>query len=180
MSRIAKEPVELPKGVEFSMSGTTVTLKGSKGSLSMDLNSEVELSQDENKLQVQARSGSRFSVAMSGTTRALLANMVHGVTQGYERSLEIFGVGYKAEVRGRTLNLVLGYTHPINVDLPDGVDAEVDKSQTRVTIKGNDKQKVGQIAATVRGYKPCEPYKGKGVKYTDEIIRRKVGKAGAK
>ena len=175
MSRIAKEPVELPKGVEFSVSGTTVTLKGSKGSLSMDLNSEVEVSQDDNMLQVKARSGSRFSVAMSGTTRALLANMAQGVTEGFEKKLELVGVGYRASMQGNKLNLTLGFSHPVSYAIPEGVTVET-PSQTEVIIKGTDKQQVGQVAAEIRHFRPPEPYKGKGVRYAGEHIVMKEAK----
>ena len=175
MSRIAKEPVELPKGVEFSQSGTTVTLKGSKGSLSMDLNSEVELAQEDNKLQVKARSGSRFAVAVSGTTRALLANMVHGVTEGFEKKLELVGVGYRAQAQGSKLNLTLGFSHPVVYTVPEGVSVET-PSQTEVVIKGTDKQKVGQVAAEIRHFRPPEPYKGKGVRYAGERVVMKEAK----
>jgi len=175
MSRIAKEPVELPKGVEFSVSGTTVTLKGGKGSLSMDLNSEVEVSQDDNMLQVKARSGSRFSVAMSGTTRALLANMAQGVTEGFEKKLELVGVGYRASMQGNKLNMTLGFSHPISYAIPEGVTVET-PSQTEVIIKGTDKQQVGQVAAEIRHFRPPEPYKGKGVRYAGERIVMKEAK----
>ena len=175
MSRIAKEPVELPKGVEFNLSGTTVTLKGSKGSLSMDLNSEIELSQEDNKLQVKPRSGSRFAIAMSGTTRALLANMAHGVTEGFEKKLELVGVGYRASMQGSKLNLTLGFSHPVNYAIPEGVTVET-PSQTEVIIKGSDKQKVGQVAAEIRHFRPPEPYKGKGVRYAGERIVMKEAK----
>ncbi len=175
MSRIAKEPVELPKGVEFSVSGTTVTLKGGKGSLSMDLNSEVEVSQDDNMLQVKARSGSRFSVAMSGTTRALLANMAQGVTEGFEKKLELVGVGYRASMQGNKLNLTLGFSHPVSYAIPEGVTVET-PSQTEVIIKGTDKQQVGQVAAEIRHFRPPEPYKGKGVRYAGEHIVMKEAK----
>jgi len=175
MSRIAKEPVELPKGVEFSVSGTTVTLKGGKGSLSMDLNSEVEVSQDDNMLQVKARSGSRFSVAMSGTTRALLANMAQGVTEGFEKKLELVGVGYRASMQGNKLNLTLGFSHPVSYAIPEGVTVET-PSQTEVIIKGTDKQQVGQVAAEIRHFRPPEPYKGKGVQYGGEHIVMKEAK----
>ena len=175
MSRIAKEPVELPKGVEFNLSGTTVTLKGSKGSLSMDLHSEIELSQEDNVLQVKARSGSRFAVAMSGTTRALLANMAHGVTEGFEKKLELVGVGYRASMQGNKLNLTLGFSHPVNYAIPEGVTVET-PSQTEVIIKGSDKQKVGQVAAEIRHFRPPEPYKGKGVRYAGERIVLKEAK----
>jgi large subunit ribosomal protein L6 len=175
MSRIAKEPVELPKGVEFNLSGTTVTLKGSKGSLSMDLNSEIELSQEDNKLQVKARSGSRFAIAMSGTTRALLANMAKGVTEGFEKKLELVGVGYRASMQGNKLNLTLGFSHPVNYAIPEGVTVET-PSQTEVIIKGADKQQVGQVAAEIRHFRPPEPYKGKGVRYAGERIVMKEAK----
>ena len=175
MSRIAKEPVELPKGVEYSLSGTTVTLKGSKGSLSMDLNSEVELAHDDDKLAVKARSGSRFASAISGTTRALLANMVHGVSEGFEKKLELVGVGYRAKAQGSKLNLTLGFSHPVEYQVPEGVSVET-PSQTEVVVKGIDKQKVGQVAAEIRHFRPPEPYKGKGVRYAGEHIVRKEAK----
>jgi len=175
MSRIAKEPVELPQGVEFSQSGTTVTLKGSKGSLSLDLNSEVELEQEGNSLQVKARSGSRFANAVSGTTRALLANMVRGVTEGFEKKLELVGVGYRAQAQGGKLNLTLGFSHPVVYTVPEGVTVET-PSQTEVVIKGIDKQKVGQVAAEIRHFRPPEPYKGKGVRYAGERVVMKEAK----
>ena len=175
MSRIAKEPVELPKGVEFSLSGTTVTLKGSKGSLSMDLNSEVELVQGDDNLTVKTRSGSRFAGAISGTTRALLANMVQGVTAGFEKKLELVGVGYRAQAQGNKLNLTLGFSHPVEYQVPEGVSVET-PSQTEVVVKGIDKQKVGQVAAEIRHFRPPEPYKGKGVRYAGERIVMKEAK----
>ena len=175
MSRIAKEPVELPKGVEFKQDGNVVTVKGGKGSLSLELNSEVQLSQEENTLLVAARSGSRFAAAMSGTTRALLANMVHGVSEGFVRKLELVGVGYRAQAQGNKLNLTLGFSHPVVYDVPEGVTVET-PSQTEVLVAGSDKQKVGQVASEIRRFRPPEPYKGKGVKYADEYIFRKEGK----
>jgi large subunit ribosomal protein L6 len=175
MSRIAKEPVEIPQGVEFSLSGTTVTLKGSKGSLSMDLNSEVELSQDESMLTVKARSGSRFSIAISGTTRALLANMVQGVSTGFEKKLELVGVGYRAQAQGSKLNLTLGFSHPVVYEVPEGVSVET-PSQTEVVVRGADKQRVGQVAAEIRHFRPPEPYKGKGVRYAGERVVMKEAK----
>jgi large subunit ribosomal protein L6 len=175
MSRVAKEPVELPKGVEFNLSGTTVTVKGSKGTLSMELNSEVELKQEDNILTVGPRSGSRFSTAISGTTRALLANMVQGVNEGFEKKLELVGVGYRAQAQGNKLNLTLGFSHPVVYEVPDGISVET-PSQTEVLIKGADKQKVGQVAAEIRRYRPPEPYKGKGVRYSDERVILKEAK----
>jgi len=175
MSRIAKEPVVLPQGVEFKQEGTVVTINGSKGSLSLELNSEVELSQDEATLTLAPRSGSRFSTAIAGTTRALLANMVQGVTDGFERKLQLVGVGYRAKAQGSTLNLTLGFSHPVVYDVPEGVSVET-PSQTEVVIKGTDKQKVGQVAAEIRGFRPPEPYKGKGVRYADERVSIKEAK----
>lgn len=175
MSRIAKEHVELPKGVEFSQSGLTVTLKGPKGALSMDLNTEVELVHDENALQVKARTGSRFSIAISGTTRALLANMLRGVCEGFEKKLELVGVGYRAQAQGNKLNLTLGFSHPVVYEVPAGITVET-PSQTEVVIRGNDKQRVGQVAAEIRRFRPPEPYKGKGVRYAGEHVVMKEAK----
>ena len=175
MSRIAKEPVEILKGVEFSLAGMTVTIKGPKGTLSLDLHSEVELSQDDNMLSVKARSGSRFSTAMAGTTRALLANMVTGVTEGFEKKLELVGVGYRAQAQGKKLNLTLGFSHPVVFDVPEGVTVET-PSQTEVIIKGSDKQQVGGVAADIRRFRPPEPYKGKGVRYAGEHVVMKEAK----
>jgi len=175
MSRIAKEPVQLPSGVEFQQSGNVVTIKGSKGALSMELNTEVQLGQDDGALQVSPRSGSKFSNAMSGTTRALLANMVIGVVDGFERKLELVGVGYRAQAQGSKLNLTLGFSHPVVYEVPAGISIET-PSQTEVVIKGTDKQKVGQVAAEIRRFRPPEPYKGKGVRYADERVVLKEAK----
>ncbi len=175
MSRIAKEPVELPQGVEFKQEGNVVTIKGGKGSLSLELNNEVELSQNDNVLQIAPRSGSRFSTAISGTMRALLANMVTGVTEGYERKLELVGVGYRAQAQGKKLNLTLGFSHPVLHEVPEGVTVET-PSQTEIVIKGADKQQVGQVAAEIRRYRPPEPYKGKGVRYANERVVLKEAK----
>lgn len=175
MSRVAKIPVELPQGVDFNLSGTTVTLKGSKGVLYMELNPEVELANEDGKLSVTARSGSRFSSAMSGTTRALLANMVRGVTDGFEKKLELRGVGYRAALQGNKLNLTLGFSHPVSYDVPEDISIET-PSQTEVIIKGIDKQRVGQVAAEIRRFRPPEPYKGKGVRYADERVVLKEAK----
>lgn len=175
MSRIAKYPVELPKGVEFSQSGTTVTVKGSKGSLSMELNSEVELVKEGDAIVSKPRSGSRFAGAMSGTVRALLANMAHGVSEGFEKKLELVGVGYRAQAQGKKLNLTLGFSHPVEYAVPEGITVET-PSQTEVLIKGADKQQVGQVAAEIRRFRPPEPYKGKGVRYADERVVMKEAK----
>ena len=175
MSRIAKVPVELPQGVEFKHEGNVVTLKGGKGSLSLELNNEVELSENDNSLQVAPRSGSRFSTAMAGTTRALLANMATGVTEGFERKLELVGVGYRAQAQGSKLNLTLGFSHPVVHEVPEGITVET-PSQTEILVKGTDKQKVGQVAAEIRNYRPPEPYKGKGVRYAGERVVMKEAK----
>ena len=175
MSRIAKQPVTLPKGVDYTRSGRTVSMKGAKGTLSMDLNAEVEVSEEDGVLQVTNRSGSKFSRAMSGTTRALLANMAEGVLNGYERKLELVGVGYRAQAQGDTLNLTLGFSHPVSHKMPAGV-AVATPSQTEVILTGVDKQVVGQVAAEIRAYRPPEPYKGKGVRYSGERVVRKEAK----
>ncbi|MEL6870734.1 MAG: 50S ribosomal protein L6 [Pseudomonadota bacterium] len=175
MSRIAKQPVTLPKGVELTRSGSTISMKGSKGNLSMDLHSEVELAEEDGSWQVSARSGSRFAKAMSGTTRSLLANMAKGVSEGWERKLTLVGVGYRAAAQGDKLNLTLGFSHPVVHQMPAGVKVET-PSQTEIVLSGVDKQAIGQVAAEIRAYRPPEPYKGKGVRYSDERVVRKEAK----
>jgi large subunit ribosomal protein L6 len=175
MSRIAKVPVELPKGVEFMQDGNVITLKGGKGTLSLEVNNEVELTREDNFIQVAARSGSRFASAMSGTMRSLIANMAHGVSEGFERKLELVGVGYRAQAQGGKLNLTLGFSHPVVYAVPEGVSVET-PSQTEIVIKGADKQQVGQVAAEIRRYRPPEPYKGKGVRYANERVVIKEAK----
>jgi large subunit ribosomal protein L6 len=175
MSRIAKAPVELPQGTEFKQEGNVVTIKGSKGALSLELNSEVELKEEDGALKVAPRSGSRFAMAVTGTTRSLLANMVVGVNEGFERKLELVGVGYRAQAQGSKLNLTLGFSHPVVYEMPEGVSVET-PSQTEIVLKGSDKQKVGQAAAEIRRFRPPEPYKGKGVRYADERVQLKEAK----
>jgi len=175
MSRIAKEPITLPQGVECTRDGDVVTMKGSKGALTLQLNSEVELKQEDGVLQVVPRSGSRFATAVAGTMRALLANMVRGVTEGFERKLELVGVGYRAQAQGGKLNLTLGFSHPVVYEVPQGVNVET-PSQTEVVVTGSDKQQVGQVAAEIRRFRPPEPYKGKGVRYADERVVIKEAK----
>jgi len=175
MSRIASKPVSLPSGVELKQSGGGVSVKGPKGELNLELNQEVILSLDEGQASVQARSGSHFAHAMAGTTRSLLNNMVVGVTDGFERKLELVGVGYRAKAQGNKLNLNLGFSHPVAYEVPEGVSIET-PSQTEVVVKGIDKQKVGQVAAEIRRYRPPEPYKGKGVRYSDERVVLKEAK----
>ena len=175
MSRIAKEPVNIPKDIEFNMSGLTLTLKGAKGSLSMDLNPEVNVEENDSILSFAPKSGSKFSLAISGTTRALVANMVHGVSQGFEKKLELVGVGYRAQAQGKKLNLTLGFSHPVVYEVPEGVTIET-PSHTEILVKGIDKQSVGQVAAEIRHFRPPEPYKGKGVRYADEHVVMKEAK----
>ena len=175
MSRVAKEPVEIPQGVEFQHAGMTVTVKGANGTLSMELNSEVVLDQEDGNVTVKPRSGSRFATAIAGTTRALIANMVQGVTQGFEKKLELHGVGYRAQSQGKKLNLTLGFSPPVDFEVPDGITIET-PSQTEIVVKGNDKQLVGQVAAEIRRFRPPEPYKGKGVRYADERVVLKEAK----
>ncbi|MEL7023008.1 MAG: 50S ribosomal protein L6 [Pseudomonadota bacterium] len=175
MSRIAKQPITLPKGVELQRSGQNISLKGSKDNLSFALNSEVDIEDDNGTLTVKARSGSRFARAMAGTTRAILSNMAHGVSEGWEKKLTLVGVGYRAQAQGTNLNLTLGFSHPVVHKMPEGVTVET-PSQTEIVLKGADKQVVGQVAAEIRAYRPPEPYKGKGVRYSDEHVVRKEAK----
>ena len=175
MSRIAKLPLPLPKGVEFNQSSDVLKVKGPKGELSMIVNSEVEITVAEGIANVKPRSGSRFAGAMAGTSRALLNNMVIGVTGGFERKLTLVGVGYRAKMQGKKLDLTLGFSHPVAYEVPEGIVIET-PSQTEIIIKGIDKQKVGQVAAEIRRYRPPEPYKGKGVRYADEKVILKDAK----
>lgn len=174
MSRIAKSPIELPQGVSASIAPTEVTIKGAKGSLSLPLSEGVSVVQSEKKLEIKY-SGPDVTRTRAGATRAHLANMVRGVTRGYEKKLELVGVGFRAQVQGKTLNLTLGFSHPVNLPIPDGISIET-PSATEIMVKGIDRQKVGQIAAEIRAVRPPEPYKGKGVRYAGEQITLKEGK----
>jgi large subunit ribosomal protein L6 len=169
MSRIAKVPVSLVKGVEASVAAGAITVKGPLGTLTRAVTANVKVTIDDGKVSFVASDASREAKAMSGTLRALVAGMVHGVSKGFERKLNLVGVGYRAQAQGDKLNLSLGFSHPIVHQMPAGVKAET-PTQTEIVIKGADKQKVGQVAAEVRGYKPPEPYKGKGVRYSDEVV----------
>jgi large subunit ribosomal protein L6 len=175
MSRVAKMPVVLVKGVDFSQSGNTVTLKGPKGSLSLDLQADISVAQEGQELLIKTASDDRQLIAMAGTTRALLANMVIGVGEGFERKLQLVGVGYRAAAQGNVLNLTLGFSHPVNYAIPEGITIET-PTQTEIMVRGNDKQRVGQVAADIRAYRPPEPYKGKGVRYADERVVIKEAK----
>jgi large subunit ribosomal protein L6 len=175
MSRIANSPVRLPSGVEVTLKGREVSARGKNGSLSMTIHQSVEVVQEDGVLRCSARDKAQKSIAMAGTMRALLNNLVDGVTTGFEKRLQLNGVGYRAKAAGNTLNLTLGFSHPIDYTLPEGVSAET-PSQTEIVLKSANKQLLGQVAAEVRGFRPPEPYKGKGVRYTDEFVRRKEAK----
>ena len=175
MSRVGKKPVELAKDVTAEVQGQSVTIKGKKGSLTLETNPEVEVTVEGNLVKVTARSNSNFANAMSGTTRAHLANMVAGVTKGFEKKLELVGVGYRAAVQGKKLNLTLGFSHPVEYPIPTGITIET-PSQNEIIIKGMDRQQVGQVAADIRDYRSPEPYKGKGVRYANERIELKEAK----
>jgi large subunit ribosomal protein L6 len=174
MSRIAKAPVELPSGVTATIAAEAVTIKGAKGSLSLPLVTGVSVAQTEQKLQVSF-ADPNLSRTSAGATRAHLANMVRGVTKGYEKKLELVGVGFRAQLQGKTLNLTLGFSHPVIFPIPEGISIET-PTLTEIIIKGIDRQKVGQVAAEIRAVRPPEPYKGKGVRYAGEQITLKEGK----
>lgn len=178
MSRIGKKPIAIPSGVKVALSGTTISVQGPKGNLSRVLTDQVNVAVEGEQVLVQA-SANDGGTALQGLTRTLVANMVEGVTKGFERVLEINGVGYRADLKGDVLNLALGYSHPIEYPLPAGISAEVEK-QTKITVKGIDKELVGATAAKIRSFREPEPYKGKGIKYADERIVRKAGKTGKK
>ncbi|QJD71528.1 50S ribosomal protein L6 [Marinobacterium sp. LSUCC0821] len=175
MSRIAKAPVTVPAGVEISISGQSLTAKGKNGQLTHEIHPSVTVEQAEGALQFAARDGAKQSVALAGTTRSLVNNMVTGVNEGFKKELTLVGVGYRASVAGSTLNLNLGFSHPIEYALPEGIKAEV-PNVTTVVLTGADKQVLGQVAAEIRGFRPPEPYKGKGVRYSTEYVRRKEAK----
>ncbi|HEB82162.1 MAG TPA: 50S ribosomal protein L6 [Gammaproteobacteria bacterium] len=175
MSRIAKKPVEIASGVDINISGQTITAKGKQGTLSMDLHETVSIKQDDNTLVFAPNDDSKASMAMTGTMRSLVDNMVRGVSEGFTRQLQLIGVGYRAQVQGNVLDLSLGFSHPVKYAIPEGITIET-PSQTEINVKGADKQKVGQVCAEIRAYRPPEPYKGKGVRYADERVIRKEAK----
>ena len=173
MSRIAKNPISVPKGVEVALEGRSVRVTGPNGNLDLTLYPNLEIHHEDDTLRVEfSRDIDR---AMAGTTRSLLGNMITGVTEGFQKSLTIVGVGYRAQAEGPKLNLSLGFSHPVVYKVPDDVSVET-PSQTEVLVKGADKQKVGQVAAEIRSFRPPEPYKGKGIRYSDEYVRRKQAK----
>ena len=175
MSRIAKAPIELPSGVDVNIAGQDVTVTGKNGTLSISLNDVVAVNQTENVLTFEPREGASDGWAQAGTARAIVNNMVIGVGSGFEKNLTLIGVGYRAQVQGSAIDLTLGFSHPVVYNLPQGVTAET-PSQTEIVLKSADKQLLGQVAAEIRAYRPPEPYKGKGVRYSDEYVRRKEAK----
>ncbi|HEY5601590.1 MAG TPA: 50S ribosomal protein L6 [Gammaproteobacteria bacterium] len=175
MSRVAKNPIAVPAGVEVSIASGTISIKGAKGVLTQRIAEAVEVSKQDGTLTFSMRDGYANASALAGTTRALVNNMVNGVCRGFEKRLQLVGVGYRAQAQGKVLNLTLGFSHPVNFAVPEGVTIET-PSQTEIVIKGVDRQKVGQVAANIRSIRPPEPYKGKGVRYSDEQIIRKEAK----
>ena len=175
MSRVAKAPIPVAKGIDIKISGQNVTVKGGKGSMSLDVHADVMVEQDGSELRVKPAAENSAAWAMAGTMRALLNNMVVGVSEGFQRKLQLVGVGYRAQGKGKVLNLSLGFSHPIDYAVPEGITIDT-PSQTEIIVSGCDKQKVGQVAAEIRGYRPPEPYKGKGVRYADENVLRKEAK----
>ena len=179
MSRVGKKPIAIPEKVDVSYKDRLITVKGSKGTLSRTIHDDVDLKLEANQIQVEIRDQDRKTRALQGLTRSLVNNMVTGVSSGFERVLEINGIGYRAEVKGQSLVLNLGFSNPVNFDLPDGVSASVDRN-TIIKLTAIDKEKLGQTAASIRKLRPPEPYKGKGIKYAEERIIRKAGKTGTK
>ena len=179
MSRIAKSPINIPAGIEVAITGNAVKVKGKLGEQNIDLHSYVTIENAENELVFSitetGKKTEKLAWAQSGTARALVANMIKGVSEGWEKKLTLIGVGYRAKAQGKVLNLTLGFSHPVNYDLPEGVSVET-PSQTEIILRGMDKQVIGQVAADIRAFRPPEPYKGKGVRYTDEYVARKEAK----
>jgi len=178
MSRVGRLPIEVPAGVDIEVKGTSVRVKGPKGELSHTFPAVIEITLEDGVLEVKRLSEEKFHRSMHGTARAVINNMVEGVTKGFEKILEIHGVGYRAEMKGNDIEFSLGYSHPIIVQPPEGITFEVLDRNNVVKVAGYDKQVVGQVAAEIRGLRPVEPYKGKGIRYSGEYVRRKAGKAG--
>jgi len=181
MSRIGKQPVKVPNDVKLSITDNTLNIEGPKGKLSQVFHPDivVEYKQQDKQILVKRPSDDKYHKALHGLTRSLIANMISGVTKGYSKNLEIVGLGYNAKVQGKDLVLLLGYTHPVHLEIPKGIKVDVTNptNPAKLTVSGPDKQMVGQFSAVIRGMKPPEPYKGMGIKYADEVIRRKAGKA---
>lgn len=177
MSRVGKKPIEIPAGVTVTLNNSTVTVKGPKGELTRSFNPDIEIKIEENLVTITRPSDIKEHRALHGTTRALIANMVEGVSKGFERKLELIGVGYRVQKQGNKLVLNVGYSHPIEFEPEAGLEIEV-PANTKITIKGTDKERVGELAANIRQVRPPEPYKGKGIRYEGEFVRRKEGKTG--
>ncbi|MBF4993875.1 MAG: 50S ribosomal protein L6 [Arthrobacter sp.] len=177
MSRIGRLPISVPAGVEIAIDGNTVTVKGSKGELSHVVPSPISVSMDENTITVARPNDERESRSLHGLTRTLISNMITGVTEGYKKDLEIVGTGYRVQAKGSDLEFALGYSHPVSVKAPEGITLTV-TGPTKLTVSGIDKQQVGEVSANIRKLRKPDPYKGKGIRYAGEIVRRKVGKAG--
>jgi large subunit ribosomal protein L6 len=178
MSRVGKLPVEIPQKVEVDIKGNTVTVKGPKGELKRTFHPDIKIHKDDGQVVVTRPSDDRNHRALHGLSRALIANMVHGVSEGFKKELVIEGVGYRAEMRGRNLVLNLGYSHPVEIEPPSGIEISVERGAKNLVIEGTDKEVVGELAAKIRAIRPPDPYKGKGIRYADEYVRRKAGKAG--
>ena len=179
MSRIGKKPVEIPSGVEVKLDGQTITVKGPKGTETVTVRDEIKMSVQDNHIILEPLNDERKTGALHGLSRTLVSNAIEGVSKGFEKKLEIQGVGYRANMEGTKLNLVLGFSHPVLIDPPEGITITVD-ANTKISVKGSNKQTVGDVAAAIRSKRPPEVYKGKGVRYEGEYIRRKAGKAGKK
>ncbi len=179
MSKIGKKPIQIPSGVDVSINNQTVTVKGPKGTLTREIHSKIVIAKKDSELTLTKNDDSRQAQQLWGLTRTLVSNMVEGVSKGFEKNLEIQGVGYRAAVEGTKLNLSMGYSHPVLIDPPAGITFSVE-GNTKVTVKGIDKQAVGDISSNIRAVRPPEPYKGKGIRYAGEKVRRKAGKSGKK
>ena len=176
MSRIGKQPIEIPSGVDVQIDGSRVTVKGPRGTLEQTFHDEIRILREDGAVRVERPDDDGFHRSLHGLTRTLVANMVEGVTKGYEKRLEIVGVGYRAVLKGSDIELALGFSHPVTVKAPEGIEFEV-PAPNRITVRGNDKQAVGEIAANIRKIRKPEPYKGKGVRYEGEVVRLKEGKS---
>ena len=177
MSRVGRKPVEIPAGVTVTLNGNTVTVKGPKGELTRTFHSDIEIKVEDNIVVVSRPTDEKLHRSLHGTTRAIIANMVEGVSKGFERNLELIGVGYRAQKQGKKLVLNVGYSHPVEIEPEEGIEIEV-PANTKISIKGTDKERVGALAANIRDVRPPEPYKGKGIRYAGEQVRRKEGKTG--
>src|SRR5690625_3159111 len=175
MSRIGLKPIEIPEGVEVTLSGQTITVKGSKGTLERELHSDMKVNIEEKEIVVERPNDEKENRALHGTTRSIIANMIEGVSKGFQKELEIIGVGYRAQMQGNKLIVNAGYSHPVEVEQEENIEFDVPKN-TEIIVKGIDKERVGAVAANIRAIRPPEPYKGKGIRYKDEYVRRKEGK----